>query len=230
MQFQTLARSLLLGLMLFMVPAHAEARKHHEQSTPIFDRHAVHSVGSEAVIGERAVRKLKRAGRSATRTAQRHHRVKDQSRVAAPKPKPGTLGAYRKLIADEIIGPLPTKGLGNIQGLKPHFIARLAALRAAMPVGLGFSVGSGFRSHAEQARLHALKPRLAARPGRSNHERGLAGDLKFASGESSRWLHRNASRYGLRFPMSYEPWHIEPVGATRYAAKRSRRHHYAAAG
>lgn len=187
-------------------------------TTEIFDRHAVSgSYNYGPVLASPRTNRIK---------AKRKKFKIVRAKIATPKP--GTLGAYHKVIENESIGPLPIQGLGNIGGLQAHFIAKLAALRAAMPSGLSFSVVSGFRSHAEQARLHALKPRLAARPGRSNHERGLAADLKFVSRESAPWLHRNASKYGLRFPMSYEPWHIEPAGATRLAMKHRRRHYASA--
>jgi hypothetical protein len=51
--------------------------------------------------------------------------------------------------------------------------------------------GGGFRTHAEQARLHAQKPGLAARPGHSMHEVGLARDLTYGPG-GSEWAHKHA--------------------------------------
>lgn len=140
-----------------------------------------------------------------------------------PDPGSKTLQNYKR----EILAPLalPSRhSLGNIRGLKKPFVTRLVSMHAAMPPRIRFSVGSGCRSRAEQARLYALKPGLAARPGRSNHEKCLAADLRYPSSESRRWAHRNARKFGLRFPMSYEAWHIEPVGLTktRYAKKRVR--------
>lgn len=215
-----------VGLALILVaPAVTGAEaKHQLPNEPVFfDR---------AVGGYTAV-EFKIASPRNSRAKRKLHqrRYKDGPHIAAkPAPKPGTLNAYRNEIAkDSISDPvaaLSSKALGNIQGLKTDFIAKLSALRDGMPAGMGFRVGSGFRSHAEQARLHALKPRLAARPGTSKHERGLAGDLKFASAESAQWVHRNSRKYGLTFPMSYEPWHIEPIGVTRFA---KRHHRYAAA-
>jgi hypothetical protein len=31
--------------------------------------------------------------------------------------------------------------------------------------------------------------------------------------QARQWVHQNALAHGLNFPMSHEPWHIEPVGA-----------------
>lgn len=52
-----------------------------------------------------------------------------------------------------------------------------------------------------------------ALPGSSNHQRGLAADLSFASADDKAWAHASAGEYGLNFPLSNEAWHIEPVGA-----------------
>ena len=107
------------------------------------------------------------------------------------------------------------KGIGNVAGMNPAFVEKLTKAFSAIAQG-SCRIESGFRSHAEQARLYASKPGLAAPPGHSNHERGLAADLSCSGGALS-WMHRHAAEYGLVFPMSYESWHIEPVGATRYA-------------
>jgi secretion/DNA translocation related TadE-like protein len=94
------------------------------------------------------------------------------------------------------------------EGLQPYFIARLSCLFARVP---GLWIVSGFRTHAEQADLHEEKPDLAAPPGHSNHELGLAADLGYPSGEGQRAAQREAAGCGLEYPMSYEPWHVEPV-------------------
>lgn len=49
-------------------------------------------------------------------------------------------------------------------------------------------------------------------PGGSQHQRGYAGDLGFGSDAVREWVHANAGNYGLHFPMSWEPWHIELQG------------------
>lgn len=93
-------------------------------------------------------------------------------------------------------------------GLQPFFTARLSCLFERVP---GIWIVSGFRTHAEQAALHEAKPGLAAPPGHSMHELGLAADLGYPSDEAERSAHANAPGCGLTFPMSYEPWHVEPA-------------------
>ncbi len=94
-------------------------------------------------------------------------------------------------------------------GLQPFFIARLGCLFDQVP---GLWIVSGFRTHTEQAALHEEKPGLAAPPGHSNHELGLAADLGFPSGAQRGQAHASAPGCGLDFPVPYEPWHVEPTG------------------
>jgi hypothetical protein len=75
---------------------------------------------------------------------------------------------------------------------------------------------SGWRSHETQAQLHAQKPGLAAEPGHSNHEFGLAIDMSFENAATRNWVHQNAARFGLWFPMDYEPWHVQLIGVDRH--------------
>lgn len=60
---------------------------------------------------------------------------------------------------------------------------------------------------------------LTGRPGYSHHNHGRAFDLlydgerdpKTPAGKAARdWVHANAQRFDLHFPMGSEPWHIEP--------------------
>jgi secretion/DNA translocation related TadE-like protein len=95
------------------------------------------------------------------------------------------------------------------EGLQLFFAARLSCLFAAVP---GLWIVSGFRSHAEQAALYEEKPGLAAPPGHSNHELGLAADLGYPSDSSEEMAHARAPACGLSFPVPYEPWHVEPTG------------------
>ena len=99
---------------------------------------------------------------------------------------------------------------GDIQGLNSEFLSRLSKWSAS--VGQTYNVGSGYRSMAEQQRLYdAYRAGVpgqapAAPPGRSNHNYGLASD-------GPRWGNKNPEAFGLRYPMSYEPWHVEPLNA-----------------
>lgn len=106
---------------------------------------------------------------------------------------------------------------GPLAGLDPTFATAIDALIAAS--GGRVTVQSAYRSNEEQQQLwdQAVakygSPEAArkwvAPPGHSNHNRGLAVDL----GGDTALAHELAPRFGLVFPMSWEPWHIEPVHA-----------------
>lgn len=109
------------------------------------------------------------------------------------------------------------------EGLNGEFSSRLHAFQqAANEAGFSITITSGYRSPERQQKLWdaALKkygdPEIAdnwvARPGKSHHGMGIASDLGFSSGAARNWAHRNAQRFGLFFPMDWEPWHIEPIG------------------
>ncbi len=84
-------------------------------------------------------------------------------------------------------------------------------------------ITDSYRTFTEQVRLYAVKPALAAVPGRSNHGWGLALDLcggaqSFDSPEYF-WLAANAPAFGWSNPQwarrggsREEPWHWEFVG------------------
>jgi secretion/DNA translocation related TadE-like protein len=95
------------------------------------------------------------------------------------------------------------------EGLQPYFAARLACLFAEVE---GLWIVSGYRTRAEQVALYEQKPGLAAPPGESNHELGLAADLGYPAGDAEAAAHRVAAPCGLEFPVPYEPWHVEPIG------------------
>lgn len=105
--------------------------------------------------------------------------------------------------------------------LNPEYAMRLQAFVAAS--GGRVSITSGFRSVERQAELfrqavakygsEAAARKWVAPPGKSNHNHGIAADLGFADAGAREWAHANAARFGLHFPMSWEPWHIEPLGS-----------------
>src|ERR1044072_6685491 len=78
-------------------------------------------------------------------------------------------------------------------------------------------ITSGFRSVAQQQQLWdaavkkygsaAAARKWVAPPGDSHHNKGVAADL----GGDLAWAHANAARFGLKFPMPWEAWHIEPA-------------------
>lgn len=107
------------------------------------------------------------------------------------------------------------------QGLNGDYSFRLQQMIAAAPGRVWIT--SGYRSPQRQQQLwdQALAkygdPEIAdnwvARPGHSNHGKGIAADLGFADSATRQWVHDNAGRFGLHFPMGWEPWHIEPIGS-----------------
>ena len=108
---------------------------------------------------------------------------------------------------------------GWYEGMDGEFARRLRALIEASQGRV--TVGSGYRSIEEQTYLwnkavNDYGPEEArnwvAPPGKSNHNHGVAADLDWMSDDALQWAHDNAARYGLVFPMSWEPWHIEPMG------------------
>lgn len=124
------------------------------------------------------------------------------------------------------------KGTDHVDGLSEEFATNLAAMMDDAPPGIreGLQIGSGYRSEDRQAQLFAEavakygSPEAArkwvAPPGNSQHNHGQAVDIWYngvrldkAPAEVREWVHANAAAYGLRFPMSWESWHIEPTNA-----------------
>ena len=119
-----------------------------------------------------------------------------------------------------------------IVGLDPRFRSGLEQMITGAPefIRQGLTVGSGYRSEQRQSELWAEALRKygspeAARkwvapPGNSKHNHGAAADLRWngqrldkAPPEVRQWVHQNAARFGMAFPLGNEPWHIEPADA-----------------
>lgn len=129
------------------------------------------------------------------------------------------------------------KDASHVDGLDETFATNLAAMMQDAPPEIreGLGIYSGYRSPQRQAELYsqAVKkygsPQAArkwvAPPGRSNHNHGNAVDMSY-NGQSLKhapqhvkdWVHQNAKKYGLHFPMAHEPWHVEPLGTRGTAA------------
>ncbi len=118
----------------------------------------------------------------------------------------------------------------HIDGMASAFADKLATMLASMPENLkgDITINSGYRDVARQQQLwlDALKkygsPEAArkwvAPPGNSQHNKGNAADLGYASDAARKWAHENAGNFGLSFPLSNENWHIEDTDG-RNAAK-----------
>jgi hypothetical protein len=112
-----------------------------------------------------------------------------------------------------------------ISGLDQGFQEALARMFLEAPENVrgALRLVSAYRSPERQAELwdQALakygSPERArkwvAPPGRSKHNSGHAADLKYLDPAARAWVHENAARYGLAFPLSHEPWHIELASA-----------------
>lgn len=110
----------------------------------------------------------------------------------------------------------------SFSGMSPDFAAALGQLLQSAPKGY-VQVSSGYRSPDRQAQLwaDAIKKygnakaarRWVAPPGRSKHNHGGAADLKFLNDTARQWVHQNASKFGLSFPLSHENWHVEMAGS-----------------
>jgi LAS superfamily LD-carboxypeptidase LdcB len=126
-------------------------------------------------------------------------------------------------------GGSDTHGIRVAPSLRPKLVAMLAAAKAD---GL-YITGGGYRSPANQIRLRAAhcgggnynvyhRPSSqcrppTARPGNSQHERGLAVDFSYGgrifnrSSPGYKWLKANAWRYGFK-NLPSEPWHWSTTG------------------
>lgn len=110
----------------------------------------------------------------------------------------------------------------GLENIKPDFSNALVSFFGANP---GLGMYSGYRSIARQKELWDASDKsgkMVAAPGRSFHNFGEAADLTFNGvrldrlpKEQQAALHESASKFGLTFPMDYEPWHVQPIGAQR---------------
>ena len=120
---------------------------------------------------------------------------------------PAPAAAGRIVQVAGISGGVDASIAGNVRAMQA----------AAAAAGLRLT-GGGWRSHATQVQLYHDKPQLAAKPGTSMHEKGLAIDFENCSNRSTpvyKWLAANASRYGfqnLDSSTKDEPWHWSTNG------------------
>lgn len=120
-------------------------------------------------------------------------------------------------------GPLATGQAGlsyiinqtgrNLYGIHPEFLKLVLGMAEeyGTKTGKKIKITDAFRSYEDQARLKREKPGLAASPGKSPHEFGLAidADPKALNECEKMGLMR---KYGLTRPIGGEDWHVEPAG------------------
>jgi hypothetical protein len=122
-------------------------------------------------------------------------------------------------LTDSIVNRLG-KGV-HLEGLNPEFASKFASMAqdySKISGGNKLSITDAFRSREEQARLFAMKPNLAAPPGRSRHEKGMAIDMDSAQANQlfSSGLMEKHGFYRPMYPpwgggpgRKSEPWHLE---------------------
>ncbi|WP_434420120.1 FG-GAP-like repeat-containing protein [Nannocystis pusilla] len=88
--------------------------------------------------------------------------------------------------------------------------------QAAAQAGVHITVGSGFRTMAEQEYFwncyqtcSCNNCNIAAKPGFSNHQSGHALDLNTSSSGVLAWLNANGANFGFKRTVPSEPWHWE---------------------
>ena len=128
-------------------------------------------------------------------------------------------------------GRLPTAVLCELPGgsgerLRPDAAVAFVGLAAGYQAAFGepICLTDSYRTLGQQQQLRRSKPRLAARPGSSEHGWGLAVDLSCGvqsfRTEQHAWMRENAGTYGWFLPdwarrggSRPEPWHWEFSGA-----------------
>lgn len=138
--------------------------------------------------------------------------------------------------------PSPLVSIGGVQLRQDAKSAMDDLLAAASVAGYSLKILSGYRSYSYQANLYnsyvARDGKIAAdtysaRPGFSEHQLGLAGDVGNSNGScdletcfgdsaAGKWIASNAQNYGfiVRYPRGkeletgyqYEPWHLRYLG------------------
>jgi hypothetical protein len=150
-----------------------------------------------------------------------------------PLPAPGPARTIQGYLGTKLA---PGKDIAHVENLDGGFKTSLGQLIASAPpeIAAGLQVGSGYRSVERQRELWeaAVKkygsPEAArkwvAPPGNSQHNLGRAVDLWFngqrldkAPAHVRKWVHENAAKFGLHFPLGNEAWHIEPKWARQMA-------------
>jgi hypothetical protein len=114
-----------------------------------------------------------------------------------------------------LIGNIRTVMVGGKRVERNTACALLDMFRAAQTSGVRLQLNSGFRTHKEQQYFwncyqtqSCNDGNLAARPGYSNHQHGIAVDLATNDGRYD-WLADYADTHGFVRTVPSEPWHWE---------------------
>ncbi|MFY0527353.1 peptidoglycan-binding protein [Archangium gephyra] len=138
-------------------------------------------------------------------------------KVSGPVTNPGTGGG--RAVKGYVNGVARNITVSPIAGGKEMRSDAAAAFNrmhaAAKAAGINLHVNSAFRSMEEQRVLYQKylngTGNLAAKPGYSNHQGGIALDINVGGTGTStyKWLANNASRFGFARTVPSEPWHWE---------------------
>lgn len=141
--------------------------------------------------------------------------------------------------------PAGLTSYGGVQLRSEAATAMSNLVNAASISGLNIKMVSGYRSFASQTSVYnnyvakdgqAAADTYSARPGYSEHQTGLAGDVGdvnnvgcdleicFGNTEAGKWIAANAQNFGfiIRYPQGkeadtgyqYEPWHLRYLGVS----------------
>jgi hypothetical protein len=135
-----------------------------------------------------------------------------------PPPGLGDLLPGTRRVGIAATGPPLPPGMSNElvrwEGVTLNVEAMRSFQRASLALGAPIRVTDSYRNHAQQAAAYANKPGLAAPPGSSYHERGLAidvdGDAYGGYGSAAfRKVAEALEALGWhRFDPAREPWHF----------------------
>jgi zinc D-Ala-D-Ala carboxypeptidase len=180
-------------------------------------------VGRAAAIRGRLLRSEQRSARAADKQLAKALRGQDYTLLISQSARCGTGGMHRTYRN----GQWPAAARCPLYAAPGQSLRRTAALAFngmssayQAQTGSALCVTDGYRSYAEQVAVRRARPRLAARPGTSEHGLGLAVDL--CGGVQSfgtpayLWMKRHAALYGWFHPGwaeprggKPEPWHWE---------------------
>jgi hypothetical protein len=130
--------------------------------------------------------------------------------------------AYAKVNGNwQCIGKISLSSIGNGQSLRSDAASKFFAMAGNCPETI--TPSTAFRSMAKQTQLfQRLGPGTAAPPGKSNHQSGIAVDIKELSNPNNvnyeavySWMSQNAEKYNFYRTVftrpRNEPWHWEYI-------------------
>jgi LAS superfamily LD-carboxypeptidase LdcB len=125
-------------------------------------------------------------------------------------------GRIPRVLLAEIVPTQYDPDLAGPAIMHPEAAAAMSALlAAAKDAGHVVHVKYSYRTYAKQLEKYAdfqAGGNLAAVPGTSNHGWATADDLTWTTPAAIAWVHANCQRFGFRFDVPSENWHIVYYG------------------